>query len=227
MNDTMQRIVAWLESCFMAAVEVAGDDPSRGTGLLEDLDAASDQILAAQEVAHRALQRYHDLKPELEEVLNEVWRRQGKPPKGQREPSGEPGESFQIEMLSAAAGPCGICRREVGAGPVGWRTGSQAGALCNRCLARRSPDLGAVLAAVNYVRQISRPPLPGTEELEERGRPIVAMARRFAAATAGRWPVRATDSLDGMIERKRRMEERHGMFWLEVKRQRGEEPEPS
>ncbi len=121
-----------------------------------------------------------------------------------------------------------LCGQEVGGGPVGWRRGAESEPLCNLCLARSSPDLGAVLGVVNYARQISRPDFAGEAELMERGRPIVEMARRFAQATEERWPVRPTGMVEGMIETQERMEKRRGWFWRhEVKRWFGGGREPN
>ncbi len=210
----MERIILWWVQCVVAHAEAPRNDERRHKETEARLEAASDLISEAQDLTARAFQRYGDARSHLAETIALAHRLQGRPEKAPERFAGT-GESCSLELVSAPAGPCTACEEEVGLGVVGWRRTGEPGPLCGPCLARSSPELGAVLGAVNYLRRSVR----GEGEHEHDGDPEAAarsrleMARRYARATAGAWPPRPLGILPMLsraFDRREELEE----HWL-------------
>ncbi len=210
----MGRIILWWVQCVVAHAEAPTTDARRHEDLEARLEAANDLISEAQDLTARAYQRYGD--SDLSETIALAHRLQGRPEEASQRSSGAE-EPCSVELVSAPAGPCAVCDREVGMGVVGWRHSGEPGPLCNTCLASSSPDLAAVLGAVNYLRRSVR----GEGEHEHDGDPDaparsrLEMARRFARATAGSWPSRPLGLLSELTRAWGRREELDEMFRFE------------
>ncbi len=134
----------------------------------------------------------------------------------------DPRETSSIELVDADAGPCVGCGHEVGRGMIGWSWQPEPGPLCDRCFGDLNEDLGAIMGVVDGLRQItaaSQEPEAGPTAMGA----VLYLARLYAQATAGTWPLRPAGVESLMESVQGKMEERHGMFWLsELERSRGD-----
>ncbi len=106
---------------------------------------------------------------------------------------------FSIEWLERdEISICALCSGEVGSGPVGWHKGNPIGAVCDRCLADYEPRLGAMLLAINVVRQLAAAPAAGKEDAGRAARALTAFAHAYHRAQD--WPARSADIVD-LLER--------------------------
>ncbi len=201
-----------------------------------------DKVMARMEIVTQLIRQAIDLNLECAHRLKHLEKRfqalfekydkgQGGSESG-RKPVREDSEGHRpegaIAFVMGDAGPCGRCGRSTARGLVGWQKGEDPGALCIACLAGSNLDLAATLAMFGFLRQCARQEFASNSEEIEAGAALLEMARDYAQATAGTWPVRPTGALEMLEKAHKMMEERHGLFWLsELVRRAGDEGEPS
>lgn len=222
MSNKMERLTLWWAQCFAPLAKGLASDESNASEATARFSASLELLGEAQDLAIRAMQRFKDLAPQMKETQEMIARLQGQTARGALKPPGKPGEGAGVVLVDGEAGPCLECSGEVGMGPVGWRQGAEPGPLCNLCLARESPDLGALMGVVNQVRRIVRQGAEEHDDPDAAGSALLDLARRYARANASGWPVRPTELLSKASDLHLRMVERHGPHYLdEVKRQGG------
>ena len=104
-----------------------------------------------------------------------------------------------IEWFDSDPGPCVVCGRKIGAGPVGFRGDDPVGPYCDGCTLERNKDLGMLLMVANICREIAA-------EAEDAGEcrhdelivALMVVVRMYNRASS--WPVRSVKVL-GYFER--------------------------
>ncbi len=193
-----KRTVEWFAEIIRSLIGTEEDDEIRSLR-----DQVGGSIEEWSEIAEQSRRQTGRLLLKMEQLEAELGYTERRPP-AKRRRRGE----CSIELVAAEAGPCIRCCGDVGTGLVGWRWEARTGPLCDACLADVDVDVATALAMVQRLRELagggSRP------EIEE----MLELARAYAAATAGAWPLRSMDAghlLDGLVAHT---EEELGAFWL-------------
>ena len=204
--------VSWWIRCLTALTERLPEGDPGATAASDRLKTAMGLFKEGQELWLRGMQRFQDLAPLMMETHEMISRLDGDSPDEALEPPGEAGEDAGIVLVLGQASPCVECGREVGGGLLGWRLGEGPGALCNNCLARCSPDLGALMGLLARAMDIGAERMEGNDDPGGGERVLLELARRYARAS-GAWPLRPTGLLERAFELHLRMVERHGPFY--------------
>ncbi len=193
-----KRVVNWYTEIFSALIDSERYEELRG-----EIERVGESIEAWGEVADRMRGRNKRLFLQIEQLKAEQGAAERRPP-AQRLRRGE----CSIEIVESEVGPCIRCCGEVGRGLVGWRWQPETGPLCYACLADVDLDLATVMVMVQRMRQLAAG--GSRAELNE----MLELARAYAEATAGAWPLRSLGVghlLAGLLEHAER---EHGPFWL-------------
>ncbi len=92
-------------------------------------------------------------------------------------------EDFIIRWAATDPGSCILCREQVGTGPIGWRSTSPAGPVCDACLSDHCSELAALLRLVNLARELADAPRTVAASLAFRGAAL-------SYHTRASWPLR-------------------------------------
>ncbi len=210
----VSRRISWWIRCRTALAKRLPEDDPRASAASDRLKAAIRLYGEGQELWLRAMQRFEDLTPLMKETHEMICRLDGDSPEEALEPPGKAGEDAGIVLVLGQASPCVECGGEVGGGLLGWRLGEGPGPLCNDCLARWSPDLGALMALVARAMHIGAERMEGNDDPGGGEHVLLELARRYARASAA-WPLRPTGLLERAFKLHLRMVERHGPFYHE------------
>lgn len=106
-----------------------------------------------------------------------------------------------IIFQRADAGPCAICSKPVGHGPIGWHDTKHA--ICDVCFIDEHEHLGLTLLMANLLREFGR--RKGRHKWEERqlGATLLDSARLYHRAALKVWLPRRVDflaELQGSLE---------------------------
>ncbi len=208
----VSRRISWWFRCFSALEKGLPAGDPRASAAKERLKAATETFREGQELWLRVLHRSAALTPRIQETNERIHRLEGEVSEESLEPPGAPGEDAGIVLVLGEASPCVGCGNEVGGGLLGWRLGAEPGPLCNDCLARSSPDLGALLALLARALHVGAERMEGNDDPGGGDRVLLELARRYARASAV-WPPRPTRLLERAFELHQRMVERHGPFY--------------
>lgn len=102
--------------------------------------------------------------------------------------------NYSIEWFHKEMGLCVLCSDEVGYGPVGWHSGNPRGPVCDACMIAAERGLGAVLMAVNVLRELA---LVSTDGRQDHDRVVIAvMTFMRLYDRAEDWPARSFGFLE-------------------------------
>ncbi len=119
-----------------------------------------------------------------------------------------------LELMTSPAGPCLECVEAVGSGVVGWIGEPEPGPLCDKCLARASPELGAILGLVSLLWQITAADLEDDPEAHTGlMQSLLIMTQLYARSRAGAWPARPKGMREARDSGLELMRQRHGRDW--------------
>ncbi len=119
-----------------------------------------------------------------------------------------------LELVPSPAGPCLECVEPVGSGVVGWIGEPEPGPLCDHCLAQASPELGAILGLVTFLREITAADLEDDPEAHTGlMESLLLMTQVYARSCAGAWPSRPKGMREARDTGLERMRQRHGRGW--------------
>lgn len=106
-----------------------------------------------------------------------------------------------IIFQRADAGPCVICTKPVGHGPIGWHYTK--GALCDVCFLDEHQHLGLTLLMTNLLREFGRRPVRHKRDERELGAALMDSARLYHRASLKVWLPRRVEflaELQGSLE---------------------------
>ena len=91
---------------------------------------------------------------------------------------------------------CGSCGQPTEPGLIGWYEGKANGPLCLSCLLENAPDLGAVVAVVQLIREVGANLRDGSVDSETAERLLGRFAFHYERFAAPRWPRHPLDFLE-------------------------------
>ena len=101
-----------------------------------------------------------------------------------------------IQWCEADPGPCVVCARHLGAGPVGFTLGDPPGPTCDGCLLQLHEGLGMLLMMVNINRELA-----AADDRDPADQKLVALMTVSKIYDRGaRWPTRPVAVLEYLRE---------------------------
>ena len=99
-------------------------------------------------------------------------------------------------LLQDQPSDCGSCGESTEPGLIGWYQGKADGPLCLSCLLENAPDLGAIVAAVQLVREVGATLQDGSIDAETAEQLLGRFAFHYERFAAPRWPRHPLDFLE-------------------------------
>ncbi len=113
-----------------------------------------------------------------------------------------------IGWFETDPGPCVVCGRQVGFGPVGYKADDPPGPVCDSCMLELNGDLGMMLVMVGVNRELASQVMPDDDLKEAEQRRVALMTFSIVYDEAARWPRRrkaVMTFLKGLVARMKRI----------------------
>lgn len=108
---------------------------------------------------------------------------------------------YSVQWLETDPGPCAVCGREVGWGPVGFKMDDPLGPVCDTCLLELNTELGMLLLMAHTSRELAH---QATSAADPREHLVGLLTFAKVYDQGAKWPRRriaATQLVDELLKK--------------------------